>query len=515
MYIMRIKNHLAVFSVCLLILSLTDNKVYAVEQTEVQEKTVYTLTRVASNVQDGSLTVRFFGDSQPTFASRELHDPNQLVIDVTGLRFGSGVDAQAILPKTDIASLQTTVVKGLKPEITRFVFTISEGYGQKLDRKGNDLVLTIFPTNNDFAEQEAAAFEKFEENVLTESQAELEVDGATESPILDLIELSDKEYTDVDVDQPKDSFGFAGYKRERISIDFYKADLHNVFRLFRQISGANLIIDEEVGGTLTLALKDVPWDFALDIILNLSELKKEEKFNTIVIYPKNKEFEWPERISDSLTYEENLEVVEQQALIIEQSANQPKEIMQAKDLMREAREKESRNEYEDAVELYQQAFELWPENDALATRLAALYLVRLGMNAKGVFYAKKSLAVQPDKNYKAALYAAIGSANMNRVAEAVEYFNQSISGDPPMKEALASFAAFSESAQRYEAAIKLYDKYHEYYGETVNTMIAKARIYDLMGEEDMADEQYKSVLQSGFQVQTALRKYIESRISNK
>ncbi len=515
MYTRQIRTHLIIFSVCLLILSLSI-QVNAAEQAEVQEQTSYTLTRVDSNVQNGSLTVRFSGDSQPTFATRELYDPYQLVIDVTDLRFGKEVNAESLLPDNDIASLQTTVIKGLKPEIFRFIFTISEGYGQKLERQGNDLVLTVFPVAKRSAAQDGATSATTQKNAPAEIQAESEEVSAAESPIGELIQFSEEqEYTGADTDQLKDTFGFAGYKRERITIDFYKADLHNVFRLFRQISGANLIIDEEVEGTLTLALKEVPWDFALDIILNLSELKKEEKFNTIVIYPKDKEFEWPERISDSLTYEENLEVIEQQALIIEQSANQPKEIMQAKDLMREARQKESHNDYEDAAELYQQAFELWPENDALATRLAALYLVRLGLNAKGVFYAKKSLAIQPDGNYKAALYAAIGSANMNKVAEAVEYFNQSISGDPPMKEALASFAAFSESVGRYESAIKLYDKYHEYYGETVNTMIAKARVYDLMGEAAKADEQYKSVLRSGFQVQTALRKYIESRLSNK
>ena len=520
MYTRRMRNQFVIFSICFFLLTMLTLQVNAADESETQEKTAYTLTKVDTNIQDDSLTVRLSGDSQPTFTSRELYDPYQLVIDIADLRFGNEVDVAALLPDNDFATLKTTVVRGLNPEITRFIFTITDGYGQKLDRQGNDLVLEVFAVAQTVGELEPGVPAEQETLPVPDVVSQTErgaPDADAESAIRELIESSvQQEYmaSDDGAVKPKDTFGFAGYRRERISIDFYKVDLHNVFRLFRQISGANLIIDEEVKGTLTLALKDVPWDFALDIILNLSELKKEEKFNTIVIYPKDKEFQWPERVSDNLTYEENLEVVEQQALIIQQSANQPKEIMQAKDLMRKARQKESSNEYEDAVEFYQEAFELWPENDALSTRLAALYLVRLGMNAKGVFYAKKSLEVQPDQNYKAALYAAIGLANMNRVGEAVEYFDQSISGDPPMKEALGSFAAFSESAGRYESAIKLYDKYHEYYGETVNTMVAKARIYDLMGDTVKADEQYKSVLRSGFQVQTALRKYIESRISN-
>ena len=112
----------------------------------------------------------------------------------------------------------------------------------------------------------------------------------------------------------EDGFSFSGYKKQRISVDFYKIDIHNVFRLFRQITDLNIIVDEQVEGVLTLALTDVPWDFALDIILNLMDLKKEERFNTIVIYPAKKEFIWPTRVEDNLAFEADVEVIEQEAL---------------------------------------------------------------------------------------------------------------------------------------------------------------------------------------------------------
>ncbi len=101
----------------------------------------------------------------------------------------------------------------------------------------------------------------------------------------------------------EDTFSFAGYDKQRISVDFYKIDIHNVFRLIREVSDLNIIVDEDVAGTLTLALNDVPWDFALDIILNLMDLKKEERFNTIVIYPNKKAFVWPDRLEDNLAVE--------------------------------------------------------------------------------------------------------------------------------------------------------------------------------------------------------------------
>jgi type IV pilus assembly protein PilQ len=312
----------------------------------------------------------------------------------------------------------------------------------------------------------------------------------------------------------QDDFSFSGYKKQRISVDFYKIDIHNVFRLFRQVTNLNIIVDEQVQGVLTLALTDVPWDFALDIILNLMDLKKEERFNTIVIYPTKKEFVWPTRAEDNLDFKADIDVIEQESLVIEKSTSQSKEVMQAKELMGKAQNLETREEFEDAALLYSKAFELWPDNTKISNRLATLYLVNLGMNAKAVHFAKESLKRDP-QNANAALYAAIGSANMQRIPEAKEYFAQSISKSPPMKEALMSFAAFSENNGQNDAALKLVNKYHSHYGETLDTMIAKARILDKLGMSKDAVQQYGAILTSGFQLRPDLKKYIEGRLAAK
>lgn len=313
-------------------------------------------------------------------------------------------------------------------------------------------------------------------------------------------------------EEMQDSFGFAGYKSKRISVDFYKIDLHNVFRLFRQISDVNLIVDDSVSGSLTLALTDVPWDFALDIILNLKDLKKEERHNTIVIYPAKKVFAWPDRADDNLSFEADVEVIAQEALIIQQSTNQPAEIMQAKELLRRAAIEFKNNDIEDAAEMYEKAFKLWPNNAKIANKLASLYLVNLGLNAKVVHFAKESLELDKN-NYHAALYAAIASANMDNIADAMDFFSQSINGEPPLKEALISYAAFSEQKNQPEAALKLLDRYSDIYSDTVDTMISKARLYDTIGQTAKATEQYKTLLYSGYQLVPGLKKYIRGRLS--
>jgi len=335
---------------------------------------------------------------------------------------------------------------------------------------------------------------------------------SSEAALTQKSQISEENVTAAEAMQ--DSFEFSGYKATRISVDFYKIDLHNVFRLFRQISGINLIVDESVNGSLTLALNDVPWDFALDIILNLKDLKKEERHNTVVIYPAKKEFAWPERASDNLSFEADVEVIEQEALIIQQSTNQPAEIMQAKELLRRAKIEEQNNDLEDAVRLYEQAFALWPENAKISNRLAALYLVDLKIYAKAIHFAKETLKINKN-DYQAALYGAIASANMDQVSEAMEYFAQSISGTPPMKEALISYAAFSEKKEQPEAALKLLNKYAENYSDTVETMISRARLYDTMGQTQKATEQYKSLLYSGYQLVPGLKKYIRGRLTMK
>ncbi|MCD4677965.1 MAG: hypothetical protein K8S18_18525, partial [Desulfobacula sp.] len=80
--------------------------------------------------------------------------------------------------------------------------------------------------------------------------------------------------------------------KDKISVDLFKVDLHNVFRLLGQVSGKNIVVDESVKGTITLALENVPWTFVLDVIKNLKELDSIERHNTIMIYPAAKSLEW-------------------------------------------------------------------------------------------------------------------------------------------------------------------------------------------------------------------------------
>jgi type IV pilus assembly protein PilQ len=57
-----------------------------------------------------------------------------------------------------------------------------------------------------------------------------------------------------------------------VSLEFEGADLRAVLRIFADISGLNIVIDPAVRGTVDVAMRDVPWDQALDVILRANKL---------------------------------------------------------------------------------------------------------------------------------------------------------------------------------------------------------------------------------------------------
>ena len=56
------------------------------------------------------------------------------------------------------------------------------------------------------------------------------------------------------------------------SLDFQDADLRSVLRTFAEIGSLNIVIDRNVEGRVDVALRDVPWDQALDLILRSNRL---------------------------------------------------------------------------------------------------------------------------------------------------------------------------------------------------------------------------------------------------
>jgi type IV pilus assembly protein PilQ len=75
------------------------------------------------------------------------------------------------------------------------------------------------------------------------------------------------------------------YTGKKITLDFKDADIDNILRLFAEVSDLNIITTEDVKGTVTVRLVDVPWDQAFDIILQSKNLGVERIGNVMRIAP--------------------------------------------------------------------------------------------------------------------------------------------------------------------------------------------------------------------------------------
>jgi type IV pilus assembly protein PilQ len=71
------------------------------------------------------------------------------------------------------------------------------------------------------------------------------------------------------------------YTGEPISVNLKEVDLRDFFRLIHEISGLNVVLDPAVKGTLTIVLDEVPWDQALDIVLQNNGLDKQLNGNVL------------------------------------------------------------------------------------------------------------------------------------------------------------------------------------------------------------------------------------------
>jgi type IV pilus assembly protein PilQ len=75
----------------------------------------------------------------------------------------------------------------------------------------------------------------------------------------------------------------ARYTGRRITLDFNNVDIRNLLRLIADVSKRNIVVADEVTGKVTVSLRNVPWDQALDIILKAKGLGKQEIGNVIRI----------------------------------------------------------------------------------------------------------------------------------------------------------------------------------------------------------------------------------------
>ncbi len=197
--------------------------------------------------------------------------PHRLILDFAGVT----PDVPAAIP-VDRGAVQRVRVASFSasPQVTRVVFDLARSVPYTLNAVGNELHVN-------FAEGEAspaeAASPEPQAPVATATprdaeqrptpapagpppgprQANQPVGPATGSPAtLGQVQSGTQRR----------------YTGHPVTLDFQGADLRAVLRTFSEISGLNLVIDPAVQGSVDVALRDVPWDQALDSILRANKL---------------------------------------------------------------------------------------------------------------------------------------------------------------------------------------------------------------------------------------------------
>ncbi len=85
-----------------------------------------------------------------------------------------------------------------------------------------------------------------------------------------------------EAEENKDEFGYSG---EKLSLNFQKISVRAALQVIADFTGLNFVTSDAVKGSLTLRLQDVPWDQALDIILQTKGLAMRQKGNVIWVAP--------------------------------------------------------------------------------------------------------------------------------------------------------------------------------------------------------------------------------------
>jgi type IV pilus assembly protein PilQ len=123
------------------------------------------------------------------------------------------------------------------------------------------------------------------------------------------------EVKEVKVDPKKLTQG-VGYSGQKLSLNFQSIEVRSLLQVIADFTNFNIVTSDTVSGSVTLRLQDVPWDQALDIILQAKNLGMRKSGNVIWVAPKD-EIATKEKLDlEAMTAVQNLEPVKTQSFQI-------------------------------------------------------------------------------------------------------------------------------------------------------------------------------------------------------
>lgn len=106
------------------------------------------------------------------------------------------------------------------------------------------------------------------------------------------------------------------YKGDKLSLNFQNIEVRTVLQVIAEFTGLNIVTSDSVNGNITLRLKDVPWDQALDLILQTKGLDQRRAGNIIQIAPREELLARDKQVQEARQQLATLEPVRSETFVL-------------------------------------------------------------------------------------------------------------------------------------------------------------------------------------------------------
>ena len=231
--------------------------------------------------------LRLVFDSQkpqlPLYQINRIGD--QLIVSIGNVPQPS--EPQILLQKKPNEGISPREVKEGSPELPKSQARTSEGLIKTA--KANALTKEAISTPK--KEEVTPETKKEEEKSISEAKKEKNILSPPEekpTPVQQMTKTAAQEKKAEERKAVEEALPESKYMGRKLSLDFKDADVKNILRLIAEVSNLNIIAGEDVTGKITMRLVDVPWDQALDLILQARSLGMIRTGNVIRVAPTDK-----------------------------------------------------------------------------------------------------------------------------------------------------------------------------------------------------------------------------------
>jgi type IV pilus assembly protein PilQ len=252
-----------------------------------------TLTSIDfKRMDDKSRIILSLSADDPQFES-SVPSKNMIAIDVKNAsapkRLLKGIDTSVFESVVNYINLEN--VKIGKANDVRVLVKLGEEAPYQTTKEGKEIFIDIKETPKKAESRTEVPPEVKKEEV---AEAKKEVVKKEDEVKKEEIKAAEKPIPPAPVAKKarleEEKRGFQGvtqkiYSGRKLSLDFKDADIKNILRLIAEVSNLNIIVADEVTGKITMRLVDVPWDQALEIILQSKNLDKRQVGNVVRIAP--------------------------------------------------------------------------------------------------------------------------------------------------------------------------------------------------------------------------------------